>query len=322
MATLSTKNILNSTQNDYQFNDGTNASYSSGYSVFENMDKDSANSFIRKFKLLRDGQTGNPRFVEGLNSHWLSVNDNKHDLDLAWVEPGLFMLYVYRNGRFFSLGSNFDKSNSVKNDENKAIFLVKEKRDSFRFRALYELPNQPGLCVPYQFIPDDGKEDYSLAVTMRLLAHPDVEIMVSFQIADHNGDGNNPKLMHNFLYQRLEEFWGRRNYTGMYKKIKTSSTQSIMLDGREGAGIFANYQNYTKADTLPPNAYGHRIYNSREDFGLYASAEGEEGNPAKPTITVYVIRTADRAIGKPVTETELKAMAETIMASIKPMTPK
>jgi hypothetical protein len=233
-----------------------------------------------------------------------------------WESGDAIHGYYYVGSRVFSFFSN------AGNSLNDNIIYLDTLIKSFHPRALYELPTQTGVCFPYGYIADEGKTPYNTAVTMRLLAHPDVEIMVSFQIADHNGQGNNPKLMHNYLHQRLEEFWGRRNYTGMYKKINISSTKSIMLDGREGAGIFANYQNYTKTDTLPVNAYGHRIYNSRDDFGLYASAEGEEGNPAKPTITVYVIRTADRAKGEPVTEAELKAMAETIIASIKPMTAK
>jgi hypothetical protein len=299
--------------NAFRFRDGSDAPYSASDDVSEMEDKAAFRIFEEEFdaerlsvknNLIKDSKPERSGYI---NKVKLSVNNA-----FGWTGEDFVDLYFYGDKHFFHF----------REMEPKRAAFIRDIQQNFHPRALYELPTQTGVCFPYGFIADEGKTPYNTAVTMRLLAHPDVEIMVSFQIADHNGQGNNPKLMHNYLHQRLEEFWGRRNYTGMYKKINISSTKSIMLDGREGAGIFANYQNYTKTDTLPVNAYGHRVYNSRDDFGLYASAEGEEGNPAKPTITVYVIRTADRAKGEPVTEAELKAMAETIIASIKPMTAK
>ncbi|MFG5863219.1 T6SS immunity protein Tli4 family protein [Metapseudomonas sp. CR1201] len=44
----------------------------------------------------------------------------------------------------------------------------------FRTRALYEVPQEPGVCFPYGFIADDGKVPYDLRFSLRFTRTPNV----------------------------------------------------------------------------------------------------------------------------------------------------
>ncbi|MFG5863368.1 T6SS immunity protein Tli4 family protein [Metapseudomonas sp. CR1201] len=44
----------------------------------------------------------------------------------------------------------------------------------FRTRALYEVPQEPGICFPYGFIADDGKTAYELRNSLRFTRTPNV----------------------------------------------------------------------------------------------------------------------------------------------------
>lgn len=46
----------------------------------------------------------------------------------------------------------------------------------FRTRALYEVPQEPGICFPYGFIADDGKTAYELRNALRFTRTPNVII--------------------------------------------------------------------------------------------------------------------------------------------------
>lgn len=46
----------------------------------------------------------------------------------------------------------------------------------FRTRALYEVPQEPGICFPYGFIADDGKVPFDLRFSLRFTRTPNVII--------------------------------------------------------------------------------------------------------------------------------------------------
>ena len=87
------------------------------------------------------------------------------------------------------------------------------------------------------------------------------------------------------MYQKFTklteaDFWGYR---------------SIKMGGQAGKGMFVTI---------------HR-YDDSKDYGYIAVTES-------PSQMLYVIRTAARAKGEPVSKDELKDIAEKIMASVKP----
>ncbi|MGK8706264.1 hypothetical protein ACRS5L_07645 [Metapseudomonas otitidis] len=61
----------------------------------------------------------------------------------------------------------------------------------FRTRALYEVPQEPGICFPYGFIADDGKTAYELRNALRFIRTPNVIISLLTASA---GDPTEPTM--------------------------------------------------------------------------------------------------------------------------------
>jgi hypothetical protein len=61
----------------------------------------------------------------------------------------------------------------------------------FRTRALYEVPQEPGICFPYGFIADDGKTAYELRNALRFTRTPNVIISLLTASA---GDPTEPTM--------------------------------------------------------------------------------------------------------------------------------
>jgi hypothetical protein len=59
----------------------------------------------------------------------------------------------------------------------------------FRPRALYEIPTEPGVCVPYGFFSDDGHAWYEIQNTLRLADAPNVTYTIGL---GKNGDDPKP----------------------------------------------------------------------------------------------------------------------------------
>ena len=147
--------------------------------------------------------------------------------------------------------------------------------NDLRPRPLYSLPTQPGICIPYGFIADDGTASRDIGVTMRLIDHPEVEIF----FRDTSGTLNDyePK-------KEIEYFW-----TIMYQQF-TKLTEadfwgyrSIKMGGQAGKGMFVTI---------------HR-YDDSIDYGYIAVVSD---NANLPSQMLYVIRTAARAKGEPVSK--------------------
>lgn len=206
----------------------------------------------------------------------------------AWGNPEGAEAFLYRTGRAYRLAGA--------NDE------LSGKKRSFKPRPPFTIPQQPGECFPYGFRADDGKRRFRLAVAMRLKEHPDVEIFFS---------QDSPPELSRAAERRDAEgsirfFWESR-YAFRAEKVRLTgfpSFRTVELAGRKGKETFAELT---------------RRENGAIDYGYLAYVKGEHSKDADlPHLMLYVIRTASQSRGKtPVTETELKQMAETIAASVK-----
>jgi len=76
--------------------------------------------------------------------------------------------YIYRNNRVYA----FFMSEAYAQGKGKEAMLDMMSR--FRPRELYEVPDESGVCIPYGFIADDGKADYSVKNSLRFTAAPNV----------------------------------------------------------------------------------------------------------------------------------------------------
>lgn len=76
--------------------------------------------------------------------------------------------YIYRNNRVYA----FFMRTAYAQGKGKEAMLDMMSR--FRPRELYEVPTESGVCIPYGFIADDGKADYSVKNSLRFTATPNV----------------------------------------------------------------------------------------------------------------------------------------------------
>lgn len=74
--------------------------------------------------------------------------------------------FLYRNSRVYYFAM------SKAGVQSKAAF--KDLISRFTARELYEVPNKPGVCLPYGFIADDGKTAYSIKNSLRFTDTPNV----------------------------------------------------------------------------------------------------------------------------------------------------
>lgn len=213
--------------------------------------------------------------------------------------PGL---HFFLENKIFSFSfRNVDGSDKILNKKYFDFVL-----NGFRIRPLYDVPKQHGVCIPYGFIPDDGTTPRNIAVTMRLLEHPDIEIGFS---DNSYGEplyetGKKIQYIHPEPKKAINDFWSSSGIVDSDEKVKGGflGMHSIEMDGRSGGAISVTI---TRAD-------------GSLDYGYVAAVKGDfTAKTDTPSLFLYVIRTASRAKGTPVSKDELKDMAGKIVASVK-----
>ena len=93
--------------------------------------------------------------------------------------------YLYRNQRVYFF--------AMRQAGAQGIEAFKELIGRFRPRDLYEVPKGPGVCIPYGFIADDGKTDYSIKNSLRFTSTPNV-IFTLVTTSPDNPRGTKPTL--------------------------------------------------------------------------------------------------------------------------------
>lgn len=211
------------------------------------------------------------------------------------------LYYQYINNRIMIYGGI---PHSDDEEVNKQIAKqVNAVLNDFRPRALYEIPTQPGVCIPFGFIPDDGKAIRDIAVTLVLVDHPEVEVI--FQDTSYTLYRNKHPDSDTDIVQFLED------YARDQKFVKTDfwGSHFVNIGGQDGRGLF-----FTIA-RLDGNT----------DYGYIAAARGGFSTGIEPSNTtqlLFITRTASLAKGEPISQDKFKAMAKKIAASIKRNTEK
>ena len=232
--------------------------------------------------------------------------------------------HLFRANRVF-VGRVLDykEEHAVFPEERFRYFLT-----NFSPRAIFELPSQQGICFPYGFIRDDGTKLRYVSVAMRLLDHPDVEIVFldtyARKVSPH----------------RLPEYKGSRDHAeDSWSSYEIGESNELTINHYHDVdlgGFTGKYATATIARPLDPagttrdreNQEQYSIRVEREmaegkyllDYGYMAYYKGDPDKPGEPDLKLSVIRTASRALkaGKtPVTQEELYAIAKKIAASIK-----
>ncbi len=289
-----------SSRNPYVFDDGKSAphsgmTYAGGVFVTPLVTSDEVRRIVKENQDVTDKakrgyiKDGDRATAESLGRLPLTMKDA-----YAWRAGNEIDLYLLRGNRLFHWnGGNFEE---YETNYARMIKLI----DGLRLRALFEIPEESGMCIPYAFIPDDGKAWQKAGVTMRLKDHPDVEIF--FEEEPPSTDPREKMT----AKDELEFFWGRNYGAAKEVQLNWPPYRSVKLDSRDGESTFV--------DII-------RKDGSR-DFGYAAYVKGDpKAANETPNLMLFVIRTAARAKDKPVSERELKDLAKKIAASIKRRSP-
>ena len=166
-------------------------------------------------------------------------------------------------------------------------------RASFQLREPFVIPAVAGLCIPYGFVPDDGKAPRDIAVTVRPVDHPEVLITLE----EKTVIGDDPRVSNKgWVIYMLHS-----TYSDDMAKMKQLDQHKQLVAGRAGEMIYA------------------RLYRDtgQEDYVYLANAFGSSKAPTDtPTLMLRVERNSALTKNTPISEKDFKKLAERIAASI------
>jgi hypothetical protein len=97
----------------------------------------------------------------------------KHEHDLGIPDAHVlgsketpYEFLLWRNNRVFYFNMNKPTENSAQR--------IKDLAARFEARDLYQVPEGPGVCMPYGFIHDDGKTGFNVKNSLRFTSTPNV----------------------------------------------------------------------------------------------------------------------------------------------------
>lgn len=217
--------------------------------------------------------------------------------------------FLMSNGVYLSWGTGAEESEELLQSKKRLRTIAA----GLRPRPLFDVPTEPGLCLPYVFIPDDGHERHAIAMTYRLKAHPDITINLKSETAEPTpkpGDYFRPEVVTNEY--RTDFYWdGRTTVTAGLYSAKTlwrfPTKRPMKLAGRSGLETFVAVV---------------RKKGAEEDYIYLAVARGNPDTPeAAPDIRFFVEQKREDAIKrgiKPLTQDEVLKLARQITASVRP----
>lgn len=107
----------------------------------------------------------------------VAIEAGQHPIDvglpnsLGYTAGSELYAFVIKNGRAYSFMSS-EYENPRGPGEHQRDFLATLQR--FQARELYSIPKTPGVCIPYGFLPDDGRTDFNTNVSIRYSDRPGV----------------------------------------------------------------------------------------------------------------------------------------------------
>ncbi|MFN1266816.1 T6SS immunity protein Tli4 family protein [Pseudomonas lundensis] len=243
----------------------------------------------------------------------------------SWVSASAFIYQAERIYYFRTSEEELPAAEAeakVKSD--RSYFL-----QNFRARALYEVPQEKGFCMPYGFVKEDSPQKRSMGTIMRLNDHPDVRILFRDQSASFMKSYSreeNPTVE-----QELRAFWERPDWDGVkYQALGFRKFPSVQMGGYKGRSTFVEI---TRPSYTPISecAWDDEDFSKAEkklagctpptlDYGYIAYVKGDpDAKEDTPNLLLYVMQDSKNAPdGKPtIGKDELRKMADTIAASIK-----
>jgi len=262
------------------FSDGQSASWGSGgflgtaKTISGNTD-DEVQAYIEKRIQIRDGyrrkQYGNKSYRD------LDANDKD---GFSFRADDVDILFV-RNGRTLFSWSGYSGISQKEAEKNYKTVL-----SGLRPRPLFDVPHEPGVCLPYTFIRDDGTTPRHIGMTYRLVDHPDITIWLE----DSDAAAYGPHTKNGVLEPEYTAayFWTNRyNAAKAFESEWSDDFKYTDINGRKAVETFVKLQHYD-ADTI--------------DYGYLAVIRGDpDAKEDTPDVMLYVIRNADNATKRGIT---------------------
>ena len=240
--------------------------------------------------------------------HGISVFDYPASLEalptakqqaVAWRIGPSYSVYmeVGRSGLWWNVSSRPDRLQTLE-----AYYEVLVQGISAR--SLYAVPSDPGVCLPYAFIRDDGKHRRRINTTYRLKDHPDITIWLEDQGARRVQKGQDPHLYS--ATERTDYFW-MQDYSSARLSVRSlwrDLYKNVSLPAGKGVESFVALKRK----------------DGTEDYGYLLAIRGDPDSQGdKPDLLMYVIRDAANAKSKgiePVNQEKVLEIGRAIAASI------
>ncbi|MGW8393941.1 T6SS immunity protein Tli4 family protein [Pseudoduganella sp. HUAS MS19] len=290
-----------------QFEDGQRAgwssiSYLSGSVVVSNELEDAQIEDLRsRFSKQPAGERDYLKMLDTPKSRVTIVPDVKSSSPqvMSWSYGShISYLHQLQNHLLYTVISNDGERLAESNEK----FVSLAKNTSYR--ALFSIPNGSGVCLPFAFIKDKGREPRSIAISYRVRSHPDVMIVVTDESAGKSDDAearNSPE-------SEINEFWTQYEVSRTVKRVGTrwplNSKHAVEMDKRKG---IASFVSITRKD-------------DSRDFGYLAIVPGDpQSKTDAPQLSLLVVREAKHARAKgiePIDEKAFLKLAERIAATV------
>lgn len=196
--------------------------------------------------------------IAGMKTDW-------HPLDLGMPDalgyaagPNLYA-FVLRDGRAYKFISA-SGAGEPPFEERQRAFLDMLKR--FKFRKMYEVPKERGICVPYGFIPDDGSLGFRIEVSLRYADRPGVIYTVGTGVVGEGGiDDSEPSGLKAIARAGGAGLSGALVGAREVKRIGPRGARIGALPAEQG-GISMNV-----ADAGKPPVNGYSVYTGYGGWG-------------------------------------------------------
>lgn len=211
-------------------------------------------------------------------------------------------LYLHQlQNHFLTTGFTNDSETSSASDETFDLFAK-----NATYRQLFSIPRGNGVCLPYAFISDKGREPRDISISYRIKSHPDVMIVLSDANAEEFDDSTTSSKTPE---DEINDFWSQYEVSRTGKKVTShwlmNSKRTIKLDGRKGVASFVNI---TRKD-------------DSKDIGYFAVVPGDpQAKLDVPKLRLFVVREANHARAKgiePIGEKAFLELVEQIASTVK-----
>lgn len=121
--------------------------------------------------------------IANLEKDWHPMDVGLPD-SLGYAAGPTLYAFLLRDGRAYQFMSTGGQG-EAKFEERERAFLAMLKR--FEVRKLHDIPKAPGICIPYGFIPDDGRGHFRTQVSMRYADRPGVLYTIGTAVVGERG---------------------------------------------------------------------------------------------------------------------------------------